>query len=224
MVKSVVSHNRSDVQYLRALAVVSVVVYHFWPDRLVSGFLGVDVFFVISGFLISSLILREVSATGTVRLTAFWVRRIRRIFPAAITVIIATAVATFLSGSTAHILAIGRHIFASTFSFENILLGLDATDYDRRNDMTSPLQHYWSLSVEEQFYLAWPSIVIGAVWLATKSGVSVRRMLGIAVVVIAAASLVYAIVVAQGASSYYFDTFARVGTRDWGCRRAVGST
>lgn len=209
MGKSVGNHNRSDVQYLRALAVVSVVVYHFWPNRLVSGFLGVDVFFVISGFLITSLILREVRATGTVRLTAFWVRRIRRIFPAAITVIVATAVATFLSGSTALIVAIGRHIFASTFSVENVLLGLDATDYDRRNEMTSPLQHYWSLSVEEQFYLVWPIIVIGAVWLAKKSGVSVSRMLGIAIVVIASGSLVYAIVVAQGVSSSYFDTLAR---------------
>lgn len=151
MVKSVGNHNRSDVQYLRALAVVSVVVYHFWPNRLVSGFLGVDVFFVISGFLISSLILREVRATGTVRLTAFWVRRIRRIFPAAITVIVATAIATNLSGMTEQILSIGRHVFASAFSFENVLLGLDATDYDRREDITSPLQHYWSLSVEEQF-------------------------------------------------------------------------
>jgi len=209
MGKSVVSHNRSDVQYLRALAVVSVVVYHFWPDRLVSGFLGVDVFFVISGFLISSLILREVSATGTLRLSAFWVRRIRRIFPAAITVIIATAIATNLSGLTDQIVTIGRHIFASAFSFENILLGLDATDYDRRDEMTSPLQHYWSLSVEEQFYLVWPVIVIGAVWLARKSGVSLSKVLSIAVAVIAFGSLVYAIVVAQGVSSYYFDTFAR---------------
>ena len=94
MEKRIAVHNRLDVQYLRALAVMSVVAYHFWPNRLVSGFLGVDVFFVISGFLITSLILREVSATGTLRLSAFWVRRIRRIFPAAITVIIATAIAT----------------------------------------------------------------------------------------------------------------------------------
>ena len=209
MAKNVSNHNRRDVQYLRALAVVSVVVYHFWPSRLVSGFLGVDVFFVISGFLITALILREVRATGTIRLTSFWVRRIRRIFPAAITVIIATAVATHLSGFTEQIVTIGRHIFASAFSFENVLLGFDVTDYDRRDEMTSPLQHYWSLSVEEQFYLVWPIIVIGAVWLATKSGVSVNRMLVIAVTVIASVSLAYAIVVAQGVSSYYFDTFAR---------------
>ena len=68
MTKSVTDHNRRDIQYLRALAVASVVVYHFWANRLVSGFLGVDVFFVISGFLITSLILREVSSTGSLRL------------------------------------------------------------------------------------------------------------------------------------------------------------
>jgi len=209
MEKRIAVHNRLDVQYLRALAVMSVVAYHFWPNRLVSGFLGVDVFFVISGFLITSLILREVSATGTLRLSAFWVRRIRRIFPAAITVIIATAIATNLSGLTAQILASGRHVFASAFSFENILLGLDATDYDRRGDMTSPLQHYWSLSVEEQFYLVWPILVIGAIGLAKISRVSPVRLLGIAIVGIAAGSLFYAIVVTQGVAASYFDTLAR---------------
>lgn len=76
-------NTRRDIQFLRALAVASVVVYHFWPNRLGSGFLGVDVFFVISGFLITSLIVREVAATSTLSLTKFWVRRIRRIFPAA---------------------------------------------------------------------------------------------------------------------------------------------
>jgi peptidoglycan/LPS O-acetylase OafA/YrhL len=202
-------HNRADVQHLRALAVISVVIYHFWPNRLVSGFLGVDVFFVISGFLISSLILREVSATGTLRLTAFWVRRIRRIFPAAITVIIATAIATNLSGLIDLIGTSGRHVFASAFSFENILLGLDAVHYVHRNDMTSPLQHYWSLSVEEQFYLVWPILVLCAVGLATKLSVDLGKVLSIAIVVIAFGSLVYAIVVAQGVNESYFDTVAR---------------
>ncbi len=209
MVQSAPVHNRHDVQYLRALAVVSVVAYHFWPNRLVSGFLGVDVFFVISGYLITSLILREVRATGTLRLTSFWVRRIRRIFPAAIIVIIATAIATNLSGLTAQILTISRHVFASAFSFENILLGLDSTDYDRRGDMTSPLQHYWSLSVEEQFYLVWPILVIGALGLTRKSWASTRRVLGFAIFGIAAGSLGYAIVITQGVDASYFDTFAR---------------
>jgi peptidoglycan/LPS O-acetylase OafA/YrhL len=202
-------HNRRDVQYLRALAVASVVIYHFWANRLVSGFLGVDVFFVISGFLITSLILREVSSTGTLRLTAFWVRRIRRIFPAAITVIIATAIATNLTMLASQIFTSSRHVFASAFSFENVLLGLDATDYDHRDDLTSPLQHYWSLSVEEQFYLVWPVLIILALWIAKRSHIGVRRILGISLAVIATGSLVYAIVIAQGVQSSYFDTLAR---------------
>jgi peptidoglycan/LPS O-acetylase OafA/YrhL len=210
MIQPAPVHNRRDVQYLRAVAIVSVVIYHFWPNRLVSGFLGVDVFFVISGFLITSLILREVSATGTLRLTAFWVRRIRRIFPAAITVIIATAIATNLSGLIDLISTSGRHVFASAFSFENILLGLDAVHYVHRNDTTSPLQHYWSLSVEEQFYLVWPILVLCAVGLAMKLSVDLGKILSSAIVVIAFGSLVYATVVAQGVDESYFDTFARV--------------
>jgi peptidoglycan/LPS O-acetylase OafA/YrhL len=200
---------RRDIQFLRALAVASVVIYHFFPGRLVSGFLGVDVFFVISGYLITSLILREVSTTSTLSLTRFWVRRIRRIFPAAIVVIAATAIATHGTLLADQINMLGRHVFASAFSFENVLLGLEATDYDQRGGLTSPLQHYWSLSVEEQFYLVWPILVLGATWLAIRSAVPVRRILAVTLGLIAALSLVYAIVVAQGVAASYFDTFAR---------------
>jgi peptidoglycan/LPS O-acetylase OafA/YrhL len=209
MSKAASHQTRRDIQFLRALAVASVVVYHFWPNRLVSGFLGVDVFFVISGFLITSLILREVATTSTLSLSRFWVRRIRRIFPAAIVVIIATVIATYGTMLADQINILGRHVFASAFSFENILLGLDATDYDQRSNLTSPLQHYWSLSVEEQFYLVWPILVLAVLWIAGRSKIDVSRLLGIALVVITSASLIYAIVVAQGVPSFYFDTFAR---------------
>jgi peptidoglycan/LPS O-acetylase OafA/YrhL len=203
------NHTRRDIQFLRALAVASVVVYHFWPNRLVSGFLGVDVFFVISGFLITSLILREVATTSTLSLSRFWVRRIRRIFPAAIVVIIATIIATNGTKLFDQVDILGRHVFASAFSFENILLGLDATDYDRRDGLSSPLQHYWSLSVEEQFYLVWPILVLIVVWIARRSQGNVDRLLGIVLGVITSASLIYAIVFAQGVPSMYFDTLAR---------------
>jgi peptidoglycan/LPS O-acetylase OafA/YrhL len=202
-------HTRRDIQFLRALAVASVVIYHFFPGRLVSGFLGVDVFFVISGFLITSLILREVATTSTLSLTRFWVRRIRRIFPAAIVVIAATAIATHGTLLADQINMLGRHVVASAFSFENVLLGLEATDYDQRGGLTSPLQHYWSLSVEEQFYLVWPILVLGAAWLALRFAVPVGRILAVTLGLIASLSLVYAIVVAQGVASSYFDTFAR---------------
>lgn len=202
-------HARRDIQFLRALAVASVVLYHFFPGRILSGFLGVDVFFVISGFLITSLILREVATTSTLSLTRFWVRRIRRIFPAAIVVIVVTAVATHGTQLANQIQTITRHVVASTFSFENVLLGLDATNYDQRGDLTSPLQHYWSLSVEEQFYLVWPILVLAATWLALRSKLPVGRILAVTLGVIASLSLVYAVVVTQGVDRSYFDTFAR---------------
>jgi peptidoglycan/LPS O-acetylase OafA/YrhL len=203
------SGQRRDIQFLRAIAVLSVVAFHFWPSRLVSGFLGVDVFFVISGFLITSLIVREITSTKSFSITAFWVRRIRRIFPAAITVIAATIVAVFVTHISDQAYNIVRHGFASAFSAENLLLGLDAVDYVHRTDSTSPLQHYWSLSVEEQFYIVWPIVVLIALLLTKKSQLSITRFLGIALSAIGIASFVYAVIVAQGNPSSYFDPLAR---------------
>ena len=150
---------RVDIQLLRAAAVLSVVVFHFWPDLLPSGFAGVDVFFVISGFLITSLIVREVRTRGQVDLVGFWIRRIRRIFPASFITIVFTVIAVFTVGSPEMIADIGRHAAASAFSFENYRLALDNADYFRSANALSPLQHFWSLAVEEQFYLAWPLLM-----------------------------------------------------------------
>lgn len=200
---------RHDIQYLRALAVTSVVLFHFWPTRLVSGFLGVDVFFVISGFLITSLIVREATSTNRFSITAFWVRRIRRIFPAAITVIAATVAAVYATRLATQAYAIGAHAFASAFSAENILLGFDAVDYVHRSDQTSPLQHYWSLSVEEQFYIIWPLIVLAALWWAKRSKTALTRVLAIALGVFGVGSFVYAVFVLHGQLASYFDPFGR---------------
>ncbi|MEY4312538.1 MAG: hypothetical protein RLZZ319_47 [Actinomycetota bacterium] len=200
---------RRDIQYLRALAVTSVVLFHFWPTRLVSGFLGVDVFFVISGFLITSLIVREVTSTNRFSITAFWVRRIRRIFPAAITVIAATVAAVYATHLAEQAFAIGRHAFASAFSAENLLLSVDAVDYVHRTDQTSPLQHYWSLSVEEQFYIVWPLIVIIPLWWAKRSSTALTRILAIALGVVGVGSFAYAVFMVQGQMASYFDPFAR---------------
>ncbi len=209
MAKTIGAGSRRDIQFLRALAVVSVVLFHFWPTKLVSGFLGVDVFFVISGFLITSLILREVFTTSRFSITAFWVRRIRRIFPAAITVIAVTVIAVFSTGLADPSMAIGRHAFASAFSVENLLLGLDSVDYVHRTDTTSPLQHYWSLSVEEQFYFVWPVVVLLGLWLSKRVSSAITRILAIALAAFGTGSFVYAVLVAQGNPTSYFDPLAR---------------
>ena len=149
-----------EIQVLRAVAVMLVVLYHFWPATLTGGYVGVDAFFVISGYLITSHLLREVDRTGTVKLWAFYARRARRLLPAAVLVLLFVAAGTFLLlpsdlwASTAH------ELIASGFYVQNLWLASKAVTYSASNDVASPVQHYWSLSAEEQFYLVWPSLII----------------------------------------------------------------
>jgi peptidoglycan/LPS O-acetylase OafA/YrhL len=201
--------HRIDIQILRAVAVLSVVIGHFWPDALPGGFTGVDVFFVISGFLITSLLVREVSRDSVVHLGQFWVRRVRRIFPAAIVVIIAVVVAVMVIGAPDQLTILSRHVIASSFSGENLVLGWDAVDYDHQGDSTSPLQHFWSLAVEEQFYLVWPILVAAIALLTRKRRSTFARVALVVVTVIGVTSLVYALVIGHHSPSNYFDPFAR---------------
>ena len=149
-----------EIQVLRAVAVMLVVLYHFWPATLTGGYVGVDAFFVISGYLITSHLLREVDKTGTVKLWAFYARRARRLLPAAVLVLLFVSAGTFLLlpsdlwASTAH------ELVASGFYVQNLWLASKAVTYSASNDVASPVQHYWSLSAEEQFYLVWPSLII----------------------------------------------------------------
>ncbi|WP_051681612.1 acyltransferase family protein [Cellulomonas sp. HZM] len=161
---------RVEVQALRAVAVMLVVLYHLWPKRLTGGYVGVDVFFVISGFLITGHLLREGERTGRVALGRFWARRARRLLPASLLVLVVTAVATFAwvpSGLWKDYL---RQVGAAGFYVLNWVLAHDAVDYLAADAAPSPVQHYWSLSVEEQFYLVWPLLVLLALWVAARTG------------------------------------------------------
>ena len=154
---------RPEIQALRAVAVLMVVVYHLWPDRLSGGFVGVDVFFVISGFLITAHLLREITATGTVAVSHFWARRIRRLLPAAFTVLVASLVATWLWLPKSVWLQTFQEIGASAVYGVNWLLALNSTDYLAAENESSIVQHFWSLSVEEQFYIVWPLLMLLAI-------------------------------------------------------------
>ena len=149
-----------EIQVLRAVAVMLVVLYHYWPHRLTGGYVGVDAFFVISGYLITSHLLREVDRTGTVRLWAFYARRARRLLPASIFVLVFVAVGTFLLLPTDLWTSTAHEVTASGFYVQNLWLASKAVTYSASNDVASPVQHYWSLSAEEQFYLVWPGLII----------------------------------------------------------------
>ena len=153
---------RIEIQALRAIAVTLVLVYHLWPHRLTGGYIGVDIFFVISGFLITSHLMREVHRSGGISLAAFWARRARRLLPASLLVLIVVALATVLLIPDTYWHQYMTEIGASALYVENWLLASNAVDYLAAQNSASPVQHFWSLSAEEQFYLIWPVLILAA--------------------------------------------------------------
>ncbi|MFL5065228.1 MAG: acyltransferase family protein [Xanthobacteraceae bacterium] len=152
------SQYRPDVDGLRAIAVMLVLNYHAFPEVLPGGFVGVDVFFVISGYLITGIIAREM-ARERFSLLGFYNRRVRRIFPALIVVLCATLVLGWLWMLPAPFEQLGSDIFASAGFLANIALLLQSGYFDVES-AKKPLLHLWSLGIEEQFYLAWPLLLM----------------------------------------------------------------
>lgn len=151
---------RPDIEGLRAIAVLAVLAYHARVPGISGGYIGVDVFFVVSGFLISGLIVRELRATGTVSLPTFYARRARRLLPAALVVIAATVLASAVLLPPLRVGEIGLDGAASALYVGNVRYALQATDYLQAELDPSPLLHFWSLGVEEQFYLVWPALLL----------------------------------------------------------------
>jgi peptidoglycan/LPS O-acetylase OafA/YrhL len=149
---------RPDIDGLRAIAVMLVVCFHAFPEAVPGGFIGVDIFFVISGFLITGIIVRELDQQRF-SLLAFYGRRIRRIFPALIAVLLATLVLGWLWMLPAAYAQLSADVFASAAFFSNIALLLQSGYFDIESGK-KPLLHLWSLGIEEQFYLFWPLILM----------------------------------------------------------------
>jgi peptidoglycan/LPS O-acetylase OafA/YrhL len=152
---------RDDIQALRALAVLLVLAYHLWPRRLPGGYVGVDVFFVISGYLITGQLARE-AAAGGISFSRFWIRRSRRLLPSALLVLGLSALATLAWLPERAWRQTFREISAATLYVQNWILARDAADYFGTGSTPSLVQHYWSLSIEEQFYVALPLLISGA--------------------------------------------------------------
>ena len=202
--------NRPEIQGLRTVAVLLVVLYHLWPGRLRGGYIGVDVFFVISGFLITGNLLREVDRRGRVRFADFWARRARRLLPAAFLVLVATGIGILLWVPQLVWQQFFKEIAASGLYVENWSLARDAVDYLASSNAPSPVQHYWTLSAEEQFYLGWPFLVMLGVLIASRT--SWRRTHAITAVLGAAAlaSLAFSLwQTGANPSVAYFSTFTR---------------
>ena len=201
---------RLDIQGLRALAVGLVVLDHAGVTALAGGFVGVDVFFVVSGFLITSLLLREAQRTGTVRIGAFYARRARRILPAATVVLVVTTLVAVVWLPVQRTREVSVDALWSALFAANLHFGRVGTDYFAAEQPPSPLQHFWSLGVEEQFYLAWPLLVLAGTWWAGRGSARSLRPLTAAAVAAVAASFWWSLrLTAEQPEAAYFSTAAR---------------
>ena len=193
------AHFRADLEGLRGVAILLVLLCHIRLPGAEAGFIGVDVFFVLSGFLITGLLIGERERTGGIDLIAFYTRRVRRIFPAAALVLATTLVAAQFLISPLDLPRIGVDIGAAGLSMANIRFALGATDYFASTD-PSPVLHYWSLGVEEQFYLVWPVLLVAAARLARPR--TAMALLCVAIV-IGSFLLSFALTSSSAASAYF---------------------
>jgi peptidoglycan/LPS O-acetylase OafA/YrhL len=151
---------RPDIEGLRAVAILMVVCFHTGISSIRGGFVGVDVFFVLSGYLITELLVKEVQHTGNVDFARFYARRIRRLLPAALLMLVCTLLVAFAVLSPIEIVRIAKSAIATATYTSNAWFVLQSTDYFSAGVDTNPLLHTWSLAVEEQFYLVWPLLVL----------------------------------------------------------------
>lgn len=155
---------RGDIEGLRALSLITILVYHAGVTFMPGAFSSVDLFFVISGYLITGQLVKEVERTGRVSLVKFYARRMKRLIPAASTVIVATGLLTVLFLPVTRWKSIGGDLIASATYVINWRLAGDAVDYLATDDPESPMQHFWTLAIEEQFYFIWPILLAAIIF------------------------------------------------------------
>lgn len=192
--------------------------YHLWPTLLPAGFVGVDVFFVISGYLITSHMIGEVERTGRLGLARFYARRARRILPAATLVVVSTTVAALALLPELRWAAVTRQGTASLLWVQNWLLASDSVDYLAEGTAPSPFQHFWSLSIEEQFYVVWPVLLVVLLWwrsrnraarAASRPGDARRAALTLVLVLTVASFLCSVVITGSGDPAAYFVSHTR---------------
>lgn len=199
---------RADIEGLRGIAVLLVLLFHASIPGFNGGFVGVDVFFVISGFLITGMLLREYESTGKISLRNFYARRVRRLLPASALVLVVTLIASIIVLPPLSIPSVMVDISAAALYVSNIVFAFRATDYFAAGSAPSPILHFWSLGVEEQFYLFWPAIFLLVAYGARK----LRMRIGIAIAAIGISSFVFATYLVTRAGPW---AFFSLPTRAW---------
>lgn len=199
---------RPEIEGVRAVAAILVAVYHVWFGT-VSG--GVDVFFIISGFLITTTLLASFERDGEIKIMNYFMRLVRRLFPMAFLVLSVTAFASWLLLPEIRWVQTLQELIASALYVENWLLAVNSVDYLAQNNEASPVQHFWALSMQGQFYLLWPIILIFALRLSRKSEMKTRDFLLWILSGIFILSMVYSVYITTTQQVWaYFDTFARL--------------
>src|SRR5918993_1547585 len=202
---------RSDVEGLRAVAVGAVLLYHAGVPFAPGGYVGVDVFFVISGYLITGLLLKELESAGTVALARFYSRRAKRLLPLTVVVLAVVVLLSWLLFDPVRMDEVSLGVVASGLYVMNWLLAARATDYFAAGLQASPVQHFWTLAVEEQFYLLWPTVLLIVAWWSRRTCRGLRPVLAVTIAAIVVSSLAYSIYSTESqAGAAYFSTLTRV--------------
>ena len=212
---------RPDIQGLRALAVTSVVLSHAGVGWAAGGYVGVDVFFVISGFLITSMLLRELATTGSVSIGRFYGRRALRLLPASSLVVVTTIGGAWLFLSKVRFVEYAWDALSSALYAVNFRLAVNGTDYLAQDSPPSPFQHFWSLAVEEQFYLLWPVLLLISWRLARRR----RVLLAVPLVVLCLVSFWLNVTLTRTSAPWaYFGSQTRVWELGVGALLALSAT
>ena len=201
---------RRDIQGLRAVAVLLVVAFHAGMPGITGGYVGVDVFYVISGFLITGLLVGELERAGTISLRTFYAGRVRRLLPLAALVLVAVAIGMQFFTPPVFRPTVRFDALSALFYYSNWQFALESVNYLTLGAAQNPVLHYWSLSVEEQFYLVWPVLLVLAATFWRGRGPGVRGRCAIVIAAVGGGSLVYSLVeTASQPAIAYFETTTR---------------
>jgi peptidoglycan/LPS O-acetylase OafA/YrhL len=217
------SQFRPDIQGLRAVAIALVVLFHFQLGPFKGGQVGVDVFFVISGYVITTALLRERDRSGKFSISGFYSRRVLRILPASTLVLLSVLVASIVMFSSSQVVSVAADARAAALFFANVHVSHSANAYYEATKLYTPLGHYWSLSIEEQFYMLWPITLLGLLALVVQRWQNSTIAVGLAALTTIAMG-VSIVATPSNRNAAYFSSFIRFGEIALGALVAVAES